>query len=461
MENDKKPESLPLISIGLPVYNDAPWLRNSLDHVLGQDYPNLEIVVADDGSTDGSREICREYAARYPQIRYFENKHNLGAWGNHKFVFDVSQGDYFAWASGHDHYELFFISRMYKELVENPGVVQCSAKLLQTINGKPYIPPGIMDSRKLLPVERIKKLMDFRLGGGSMDIFFGLYRSEFLEKTAIRDTVGADEIMLAELSFMGELMQVNEVMAYKVENRGKVNVRASREAYRAHLDGYKLSKGTILKEYLPRLNSFVEYMNMLDNIGLSLKDREFLFDEIINTIVPNYEKVINEEMDYFVEHFKKEIPALESHLSLQRVQSAHVLSALDMASVLGVEHGAFRDLRTICLTVLGSSHETNGIAHRLPISKKTNMGGRLNGYFQKLKNRLHAFVGDQVWRILSYIFSRYTLAILWILAVLFLYLLLFSPGVYWQLLKMIGLADVLHPLSLRVIELFDLAKGFH
>lgn len=343
----------PLVSIGMPIYNDALWLRNALDHALAQDYQNLDIVLADDGSTDGSREICREYAARDGRIRLFENKHNLGSWGNHRFVFDVSQGDFFAWGSGHDYFESTYISALFEILAANPTLVQCCPKPLFHKDGETFTPPGTLDTRGLPPSERVKRLMDFRLSGGSMYVFHGLYRSEFLSKVEIgRDVVSADEIMLAELSFLGEILQIDETLIHRVETRGQLNVRKNRASYRAHLDRNKLSKGSISKEYLPRLYSFVEYMNMVECAAISLSEKEYLYNEIRNVAVDYYAASIMEELEYFIDRFKAEIPALEEQPLFQHLQAVEVLGALDSVQLLGFDHSELPVLRSICQTAL-------------------------------------------------------------------------------------------------------------
>ena len=54
---------MPLISFVIPVYNVAPYLRECLDSVVGQDFRDFEVCIVDDGSTDGGSAICNEYAA--------------------------------------------------------------------------------------------------------------------------------------------------------------------------------------------------------------------------------------------------------------------------------------------------------------------------------------------------------------------------------------------------------------
>lgn len=60
---------LPRISVVVPAYNIAQWLPRSLDSLLAQTYPNLEIVVVDDGSGDDTRAVAQDYAARFDNVR--------------------------------------------------------------------------------------------------------------------------------------------------------------------------------------------------------------------------------------------------------------------------------------------------------------------------------------------------------------------------------------------------------
>jgi hypothetical protein len=71
-------ENLPEVSVVIPIYNGKTYLARSLNSVLNQSFKNLEIVCVDDGSTDGSLEILKQYAARDPRIVILENGINRG-----------------------------------------------------------------------------------------------------------------------------------------------------------------------------------------------------------------------------------------------------------------------------------------------------------------------------------------------------------------------------------------------
>lgn len=66
-----------MISIVLPVYNGERYLKKSIESCLNQSYRNWELLIIDDGSTDRSAEIAKEYVQIDSRVHYYRNEHNL------------------------------------------------------------------------------------------------------------------------------------------------------------------------------------------------------------------------------------------------------------------------------------------------------------------------------------------------------------------------------------------------
>lgn len=115
----------PLVSIGLPVFNGMPYLPEALDSLLAQDEPNLEIVISDNASEDGTEAHCRAVAARDPRVRYSRNEVNQGAASNFQQVLSLSTAPYFAWAAHDDVYSRNFISSCLTVLRSRPESALC------------------------------------------------------------------------------------------------------------------------------------------------------------------------------------------------------------------------------------------------------------------------------------------------------------------------------------------------
>jgi glycosyltransferase involved in cell wall biosynthesis len=115
----------PLVSIGLPVYNAGHLIRTALDSLLAQTYPNIELIISDNASTDETREICREYAARDVRIRLYRNQQNIGAAANFMRVFELSTGKYFMWAAHDDSWDASFVAVSVEKLEGHPEAVLC------------------------------------------------------------------------------------------------------------------------------------------------------------------------------------------------------------------------------------------------------------------------------------------------------------------------------------------------
>lgn len=93
----------PLVSVMLPTYNQVEFVRESIMSVVEQDYDNLEIVVSDDGSTDGTVEVILECAKKYPdRVKPLIHEQNLGITANCNRNLRACRGEYVAFTAGDD-----------------------------------------------------------------------------------------------------------------------------------------------------------------------------------------------------------------------------------------------------------------------------------------------------------------------------------------------------------------------
>src|SRR5690606_20899226 len=88
-----KATSMPLVSIIIPVYNTIKYLRECLDSVLLQTYPNIEIVCIDDGSTDNSLLLLKKYASKHSKIKVITQK-NAGVVAARNKAIKKAKGTY-------------------------------------------------------------------------------------------------------------------------------------------------------------------------------------------------------------------------------------------------------------------------------------------------------------------------------------------------------------------------------
>lgn len=111
---------LPLVSIGLPVFNGEKYLKESLLSLLKQDYTNIELIISDNASSDKTFSICQKYAKKNKRILYFRQKYNIGAHNNFHYVLTKAKGKYFMWASHDDLWDKNYIKKLVKTLEIHP-----------------------------------------------------------------------------------------------------------------------------------------------------------------------------------------------------------------------------------------------------------------------------------------------------------------------------------------------------
>lgn len=122
----------PLVSVIVPVFNVKPYLNEALDSVINQTYKNLEIILVDDGSTDGSGEICDEYSAHDKRFVVIHQE-NKGLSCARNTGLDLMKGELVAFIDSDDAYCPEFIRTMVDAMNhEKADVVMCKTAIIRT-----------------------------------------------------------------------------------------------------------------------------------------------------------------------------------------------------------------------------------------------------------------------------------------------------------------------------------------
>jgi glycosyltransferase involved in cell wall biosynthesis len=217
----------PTVSIGMPVFNGANFIRCAIDSILCQDYHDLELVISDNCSTDETPAICEEAVARDPRVRYYRTEKNRGAAWNYNRVFELSTGEYFKWAAHDDECHPAMIRRcveVFESAPKSVAMVYPLAELIDDVGSRLQAPLDQVGSHHARPHRRLAHLL---WSLNMCDPVFGLIRTEYLRKTRlIGPFFGADYVLLAELAMLGEIRQVDEIL-FRLRAHPKRSVQAN------------------------------------------------------------------------------------------------------------------------------------------------------------------------------------------------------------------------------------------
>ena len=112
---------MPKVSVIVPVYNVEQYLRQCLDSLVNQTLNDIEIVCINDGSTDGSLEILKEYSKKDSRIIFIDKK-NEGVSAARNKGLDIAKGEYVVFCDGDDYYEPSYCTEMYDAITTNKDV---------------------------------------------------------------------------------------------------------------------------------------------------------------------------------------------------------------------------------------------------------------------------------------------------------------------------------------------------
>ena len=217
-------DKVPLVSIGVPAYNAEAFIVPALESLLAQTSGDLEVVVSDNASTDGTEELCRGLAARDPRLRYVRQLVNRGGAANFNAVFALRHpgARYFKWAAADDVYDPGYLAAVLGLLRSDPTVVLAhsasddideNGRFLRSWGGQ-----GLQADHPD-PVVRFSSLSQNHYECFSI---FGLMRAETLAATpGLGYYAESDRVLLADLSLRGRLVDVPEVLFHRRQHAGR------------------------------------------------------------------------------------------------------------------------------------------------------------------------------------------------------------------------------------------------
>lgn len=171
----------PLVTIGIPTYKRPELLKRALACVAGQDYPNLEVLVADN-CTPGHlvQDVVDTFKSKIEKLKFIKRQENIGAIKNFISLIDIANGQYFMWLADDDEISSNYVSELVSLLEQNPDASSATGHWVLMLDE---------EKGKLMPTSSFPQKSAFvralRFVWKSDDAFFyGLHRTAAIRKAS-------------------------------------------------------------------------------------------------------------------------------------------------------------------------------------------------------------------------------------------------------------------------------------
>jgi len=243
----KNNQTVPMVSIGMPVYNGEKYIREALDSLLSQTFTDFELIISDNCSTDSTPEICKEYASKDQRIKYIKQTSNIGASANFEYVFNSSKGQYFMWAAHDDRWRRDCLEMLVNALSADStyGLAFSNYVIKNLESGSEFfyrVKPSCSQNSALNFITRTINTCP--------SLIYGLFKLEYLNGFRFENFDFADVHFISEISLRTKITIVDDYL-YIAGTKGE------RKPY--SLVGQKLNRMPFLRKQLELLNKNFSY----------------------------------------------------------------------------------------------------------------------------------------------------------------------------------------------------------
>jgi glycosyltransferase involved in cell wall biosynthesis len=202
-----------LVSVCLPTYNRRDKLENAVRSIQQQVYRNVEIIISDNASTDGTRELCLELQRDDERIKYFRQEKNVGPTANFEFARAQAQGRYFMWHSDDDWIDERYIEACVERLEEDHSLSLVSGLGAYHRGDGVLVNDGkVIQLGVRLGFLRILKYLSLVTENS---IYYGVYRTERVRACNLSNELAGDWMWVCDVLAQGRALVVPEVRMWR------------------------------------------------------------------------------------------------------------------------------------------------------------------------------------------------------------------------------------------------------
>ncbi len=195
------------ISIIVPVYNCESTLVNCLDSIVSQTYPNIEVILVDDGSDDLSSSICLDYVAKHEYIHYYSKEHS-GVASTRAFGINKATGNYIGFVDSDDTIDEKMYQLMHQKMqFEHSQICICGYETVLNNTSTPYISDFIVSP--ITPVFCMQSMCNSPYIEGFL--CNKLYRSELLHNFSLDTSLPVCEDFNTNIRLLSSLPNVPSI----------------------------------------------------------------------------------------------------------------------------------------------------------------------------------------------------------------------------------------------------------
>jgi glycosyltransferase involved in cell wall biosynthesis len=131
------------VSVIVPVYNVAKYIERCVESIMGQTHKDIDVILVDDGSSDGSGDICDELAKKYVKIKVIHQK-NRGLSGARNVGIRAARGEYLVFVDSDDYVDEEFVAKLYAAVDKRgPSVAVCGYREVRGAREKNVLPSEV------------------------------------------------------------------------------------------------------------------------------------------------------------------------------------------------------------------------------------------------------------------------------------------------------------------------------